>query len=81
MSRQRGRHSPSRRAARQKTSADPSLTEVLTSLGFTHEPTGSTVNSDHAVRDDTGKIVFTGSALGCWEWLRDSNLYPLPNTE
>lgn len=56
-------------------SKDPTLNEVLQSLGFTTQKTE--FGKKHIVKQ--GVIVFTGDANAVWEWLREEGHFVSEN--
>ena len=49
------------------------LTDVLSSLNLSHCSAGDCGRmGEHHVRDDSGAILFTGTAYDVWRWLRDT---------
>ncbi len=51
------------------------LNEVLASLGITHRRTGNGYQHEY-VRG--GRVVFTGTVAGVWQWLAKADLEALP---
>lgn len=48
---------------------EPTLTEVLASLGYTHKPREHEGQQGRSVVRD-GHVVWQGTAHECWKWLR-----------
>lgn len=52
---------------------EPSLTDVLASLGMTRTPA---TNGQHLILDGAGEHVFTGTAIQTWRWLKATGRIP-----
>ncbi len=50
---------------------EPTLTEKLASMGYTHGPRDYPGWQGRKVVDSEGKVVFEGAAHQCWAWIRE----------
>lgn len=58
---------------------EPTLTAVLSSLGYVHTPQPSifgALGTHDIVRESTGEVVYEGSAYETWSWLRATGQHP-----
>ncbi len=69
----RKEHAPGRNArGGNDMNQEPTLTEVLSSLGYTHHPRRREAWGGREVHDADGNVVFEGTAQACWDWLKEN---------